>query len=65
MSTERRVYYVDVSNLTEHDVRQVREQLVRLDAEPVLVLRERAWVAFSAGLLVGAVLAWAIIDALR
>lgn len=64
MTSERRVYYVDVSKMTEHDVRQVREQLVRLDAEPVLVLRERAWVAFLVGMFFGA-LALAIINALR
>ena len=64
MTSERRVYYVDVSKLTEHDVRQVREQISRLGAEHVLVLRERAWVAFLLGAFVGA-LVLAIINALR
>lgn len=61
MTSERRIIYINVSDMAEHDVKQVRDQLLKLGNEPILVLRQRAWVAFLVGALIGAVVAWAVL----
>lgn len=61
MIPERRIFYVDASRMTAADIKTVRTQLASLGNEPVLVLRQRAWVSFFVGALAGAVAAWAVL----
>lgn len=61
MTPERRIIYVDASRMTAADLKAVRTQLANLGNEPVLVLRQRAWVAFLLGSLVGAIATWLVL----